>query len=267
MVYGIDKTIIRLPAFSGSFYPTNKQQLRSQLIKFFKNTQKVLIPDKIKALIVPHAGYIYSGQTAAWGYQQLPKNRKIINFILIGPSHNYYLSKLVISKYSIWQTPLGNIKHLTTVPLNKEITINNISHLNEHCLEVQLPFLQYIYNNKFTFSAFLIGSNFNLNNLVQYFIKYFNDSIFIISSDLSHYLPDKQAKKIDQETISAILKYDNNYLLKNSNVACGINAIQILLEIAKIKNWKIKLTSYDTSASFSHDINNVVGYASIAFYE
>jgi AmmeMemoRadiSam system protein B len=245
---------IRPPSFAGTFYPADKNELQTTLSNFFQNSQKIIPPGKnIKALIVPHAGFLYSGQTAAWGYRQLSQNR---HFVLIGPSHRF---ELAASSARFWQTPLGRVKHLPASP------INDPAHLPEHCLEVQLPFLQSLYP-QLSVTCFLTSVPPNLPKTASWLSAQYPKSTFIISSDLSHYLPQSQAAKKDQNTIQAILNLDSQYFLHEENTACGMIGILLLMHLAKLQKWQSQLVCYDTSATASGDPAAVVGYAAIAFY-
>ncbi|MCX6816633.1 MAG: AmmeMemoRadiSam system protein B [Candidatus Beckwithbacteria bacterium] len=247
----------RQAAVAGSFYPDNPLGLKTLLKNYFSHSRPIALNPK--ALILPHAGYIYSGPTAAWGFKQL-KPTKNQHFVLLGPSHHGYFSGLAGSTDKFWQTPLGKIAHLPAKDF-----LNNQPHQLEHCLEVQLPFLQFCLP-EFSFTAFLTGE-LSHQETADYLIKAYPDSIFLVSSDLSHYLPETVANKTDQTTIDAILKLNSGYFADHDNVACGTTAIQILLGIAKTKHWLPQLLCYDTSASASGDKSQVVGYASLGFYE
>lgn len=256
---------VRLPTVAGTFYTDDRKELIKQLEEFFGHTRRIIRNKKIKALIVPHAGYIYSGLTASWGYKQLFQNSNNNHFVLIGPSHHYHFEGIVASQSKTWQTPLGLIQHISP-KTNKGISVGNLQHAIEHSLEVQLPFLQYLYED-FSITSFLTGYSVNFEDAALYLINNFSNSIHIISTDLSHYLPDSIARGTDKKTIGAILKSDFNYFLENDNIACGITGINIILTVAQKKGWKSKLVYYDTSATESKDTSAVVGYAAICFYE
>jgi hypothetical protein len=263
MVSGID---VRKPVVTGSFYPDSKEELISNLNEYFKKAKSIIEDKKIKALIVPHAGYLYSGQTAAWGYKQLPVNTDNPHFVLIGPSHHYLFTGIVCSSANFWQTPLGQAKH---IPIKKEIDqvfIDENPHVPEHSLEVQTPFLQHIYTD-FSISCFLTGDISDYEKISKYFLENYSASIFIISSDLSHYLPEPLAQTKDKRTLKAILEGETNYFLSEENTACGQGAILILMSMAKKENWESRLVYYDTSATASGDESTVVGYAAIGFYK
>jgi hypothetical protein len=244
---------IRPPAVAGSFYPASPEKLKSQLADFFSTAKKLIPANKIlKALIVPHAGYVYSGQTAAWGYAQLPKTLDKPHFVLLGPSHHAGFDGLAASSHLQWQTPLGLVNQIPAQP------VNDSAHLPEHCLEVQLPFLQYLYPD---FSITCL-----LTNWLPQFTINLSQSILIVSSDLSHYLPGPEAKKQDRQTIDAILNLDLKYFSLSDNLACGSGPIVLLIGLARRHNWQARLINYSTSADASGDTSAVVGYAAIAFY-
>lgn len=242
----------RPPAVAGSFYPVERGEILKQLRDFFSQTKKIIVRP-IKALIVPHAGLVYSGQTAAWGYQQI-SNSQQKHFVLIGPSHHDFFSGLVGSSSASWLTPLGAVpqKSLGQLP------INDSAHASEHCLEVQLLFLQSEFKD-FAISCLLTGSETKL--------VLPKDLFLIVSSDLSHYLPQKQAESYDRKTIQAILTGNREFLLENQDCACGRIGILMLMQLAKANHWQAKLIYYDTSATASGDSRRVVGYSAIVFYE
>ena len=247
MVFGT-----RYPAVAGSFYPAEREELKAAINEFFKNTKKV-VSGKVRALIVPHAGLVYSGQTAAWGYQQIsvvPQKQ----FVLLGPSHHEWLTALAASSCQTCLTPLGAVEQKPP----RETEVNDSAHKSEHCLEVQLPFLQYRFKD-FQISCLLTGAETKL--------VLPPNSLLIVSSDLSHYLPQNFAEEYDKKTIEAILTGNRKYLLENEDCACGRIGILMLMKLAKANHWQAKLVCYDTSATASGDSNRVVGYSAIVFYE
>jgi len=260
---------IRPPAVSGSFYPAEKNELATVLSSLFAGTRVMLKNKHIKALVVPHAGFIYSGQTASWGYRQLPQPRAHQHFILLGPSHYEYFLGVAADAAEFWETPLGQIRQrsVSGKPLRSAVIAPSV-HALEHSLEVQLPFLQYLYQNHFSFTALLTGGNLNTHDVAHDLAAHHTSSLFVISSDLSHYLHEKDAREKDKKTIEAILHLDPDYFDREENVACGQEAIKILIEMARVQKWQRQCIHYDTSASAfaSGDKNRVVGYAAIAFY-
>jgi len=263
---------VREPAVAGSFYPENRLILTQQLDTFFKKTNILYNGEKVNALIAPHAGYIYSGQTAMFGYKQLYLDlllREEDNFkvIILAPAHTEYTEGIVITDYNYFRTPLGEVKVNST---KIEAKIDNSPHEREHAIEVQLPFLQYIFkkaDKEFTIIPILVGdiTQEEAKAIAKDISKEItNNTIVIVSSDLSHYKPLAEATEIDNKTIHNIL--DNN--TKASLDACGKNPILVLEEISKLRDWqKPELLKYSTSGDITKDKKAVVGYASISFSE
>ncbi|MFZ5845732.1 MAG: AmmeMemoRadiSam system protein B [Patescibacteria group bacterium] len=254
----------RKAAAGGSFYPNQKKELRQMLAQFFAKTHRLVVADKLRALIVPHAGYSFSGQTAAWGFRQLPRGEKSLHLVLLGPSHYVVFSGLAASGAIVWETPLGKIKQLAPTVLDEPVVVDNRPHLPEHSLEVETPFLQYCLP-AFSLTCLLTGEVLNWEAAADYLEQHFPHSLFVVSSDLSHHLPQKVAQEQDKATIAAILAGDVEYLLSKDNAACGLKAILILIALAKRLGWQGQLLAYDTSARASGETRAVVGYAALAF--
>ncbi|MGE4554529.1 MAG: AmmeMemoRadiSam system protein B [Candidatus Paceibacterota bacterium] len=278
--------MIREPFFSGLFYPEDPLSLKRE-VNFYlsqvnyskeKLTDKNILKKQIKALIVPHAGYQYSALVAAYGFKLL-ENKNIEKVILLGPSHYFSFSRFCLSPFSHFKTPLGNIPSLKISDLESLIKPLKIDlekiffesfeiHQQEHCLEVELPFLQMILKNEFKIIPILISE------IDEALIKEFNKflekifdvkTILIVSSDLSHYYPYQKAVFKDNQTIALILDKDEEKLLKEGE-ACGLNAIYTLLKFSKLMNLTPSLIKYLNSGDTSGNPSKVVGYASIAFY-
>jgi len=250
------KENIRQSVYAGSFYPASKKELTNMIDKFISENKPEKLGGKLKALIVPHAGYIYSAPTAAFGYSALEKThaKKII---LFGPSHHAYLQN-AYSFTGEWDTPIKTTKVKTAdLPV--------IKNDKEHCLEVQLPLLQTVLDG-FDFTPILYGE-IDPKELADIINNEMDDkSVLIASSDLSHYLSYDIAKKIDKETVEAILNLDYEKFLKIGD-ACGKTGIAALISIAKRNKWKAVLLDYRNSGDTAGDKKGVVGYASIAFIE
>lgn len=250
---------IRKPAVAGSFYP--EEGLKEIIKSFFDEAEAKEVKH---GMIVPHAGYIYSGKTAAIGYKSmlefLRKNKKINNIIILGPAHQVAFEGIFQDKNNEWETPLGKIK------LKKiaEVKDEEVPHEKEHSLEVQVPFIQFVaeeLGRELTINPIIVGdlSEFEAKQYAELLSKE-TDCFFIISTDLSHYLNLSYAKDIDKETINAIINHEPQHL-----DACGKNPLKIIIEMAKIKKWEFKLLDYSTSAEESGDESAVVGYAAISF--
>lgn len=254
---------IRKPATAGSFYPKKGGELRTVLAQYLGNVTynsvNSVLFTKPKIIIVPHAGYVYSGQTAAYAYRLLEKFR-YEEIILIGPAHFYQLLNPVTADFAAWETPLGKISVDNSLNRKLHLEVCNYAFAKEHSLEVQLPFLQFIYHNDFCFYPILI--NAYEKEFSQKLASYDNqNTLFIVSSDLSHYYPQTEANFLDKKTIASIL----NRKPKEEIDACGQAGIQAAISLAQNFGLSGQLLHYDTSATASGDISSVVGYAAITF--
>ena len=282
-----EKSKNRKPAVAGSFYPADKKKLTDMLDQLFFSAKPKSISDVI-ALITPHAGYIFSGKTAASAYNQLDPEKQYKNIFIICSSHTEHFEGASIFDSGDFITPLG------TVEVNREISgilksktkfFNSPEspHISEHSIETQLPFLQHKLKNKFKIIPISLGafSSQFCQNIAQELSPYFNsENLFIISSDFSHYPDADGAVKIDSYTAEVILANNSAKFLncisgnralelkiKNlATQACGASSILSLLFITeKIKDLKVSLIDYTNSSDASKDYSRVVGYNAIAF--
>lgn len=268
---------------AGSFYPAEKVEL-SKLVRGFLKKDSGNFGD-LKVLIVPHAGYSYSGSVAGAGFSNLSKDIETV--ILIGSSHDEYFQGAAIYDKGAWETPLGEVfvdEEKASKLINAEdgVISNYKLHKNEHALEVELPFLQTQLTD-FKIVPILVGaSNSDFEKtLSEKIVSIIDDrTVLVVSSDLSHYPTQMVAEKVDKETISAILTGDSNTLLQkieeNMNFgyenlvtcACGESAIKVGLQVAKsIGAERGELFSYANSAFLTGNDSRVVGYASIGFFK
>jgi len=258
---------IRQPIVTGTFYPNESQLLKEMIEGFLHQATTPKLKVQPKALIVPHAGYIYSGQVAAYGFKIL-ENKLYKKIILLGPSHHFSFQGLASSPSGYWETPLGKIECLGKEDLKelkktKEIIESSEIHEPEHCLEVEIPFLQVVLK-EFKIVSFLTGE-LNIKTATKVLEPLIDEeTLILVSSDLSHYYPYKEAQKLDKVTIDAILDNDSKRL-EEFGEACGKTGIDILLEIAKNKHWQPKLLKALNSGDITGDKSQVVGYASIVF--
>jgi AmmeMemoRadiSam system protein B len=262
---------IRKPIVAGQFYPIDKAELEKQVKSFIKRK-----PDNsIKAAIVPHAGYIFSGKCAGKIYSLLPASE---TYIILGVNHNA-LGKDIALSLENFETPLGEVKN--DIELGKEILKklnieeDNNPHKYEHSIEVQLPFLQII--QKDLKIVPIILKNYSLNtckNLAKIIADSANKlkkkTFIIASSDFTHAGPSygfSGSIEIDKKAIDEILKLNSKTFLQvaNTTTICGAGAIATIIETSKLLGAKkAKLLSYYTSAEIMPS-ENKVGYASIAF--
>lgn len=267
---------VRKPAVAGSFYPANKEELSYQINRFLNNVPSPEVKGDLIAMIVPHAGYPFSGQVAAYAYKCL-EGRSFDRVILLGASHHQSFDTIALPDYDYFETPLGKVKVdgdfiRKMKKLSDKIVIDNAPHREEHSFEVQLPFLQMTLKD-FKIVPVLFG-NISLSNCqsLAYALSYLMEDgdLIIASSDLSHYYPYDLAVRLDNKGIDSIVKNDLEGYVKNlaegETEACGAPAIitTMLLAPALGAN-RIELLKYANSGDVTGDKTKVVGYASIIF--
>lgn len=280
---------IRKPAVAGMFYPEDKINLKRTINNFLANVPaenfnyfKKNNVDSIFGMIVPHAGYIYSGQVAAYGYSLL-KNRTLDTVILIGPSHYNYFDGFALPGYQSFRTPLGDIDVDIDLAarLAKEgggvFDYVNTAHIKEHSLEVQLPFLQTVLEESFKVLPVLMGTQSMANvekgaaALEKILRNYDRHYLIVISSDLSHYHTDQEARDMDGKLVKIVDEMNADELMRYTDTglveACGAGPICLLLKLAaKMDRDHIKTLVYRNSGDVSGDKERVVGYMSAAVW-
>lgn len=244
---------MRPAAVAGSFYTDDSVELEQQIRRFLDEAIDSSI-GSCKALIIPHAGYVYSGIVAAAGFKLL-QSAPPKHVFLLGPAHHVPLPGAFLDTNDVWQTPLGSVKLAFPFSLQQ----HELAHAKEHSIEVQVPFLQVI-NPDITITPVCLGS---YDPLLTEQLMTVQD-VIIVSSDLSHYQPYEQATSHDKQTIKKILALDDSLTGED---ACGFYGIKTLIAIAKKKNWKPILIDYKNSGDTAGDKRAVVGYACIAFVE
>ncbi len=257
------KEIIRPSAVSGYFYPSNKQELRSMIMKFLKEGKGEKLKD-VRALICPHAGYVYSGPIAGSCYKQI-MNRTYDKVIILAPSHTLYFKGVSVFNGTHYITPLGKVRidpEINNLYRYDIINYVPLAHLKEHSIEVQLPFLQVTLTN-FTILPLLL-SDVDPEKLAQIIINLIDSStLIIVSSDFSHYYDYKTAKEKDKVCAEAIKNL--NFTLMNKCEACGKKAILTLMYVAKHFKWNPIVIDARNSGDTQGNKQRVVGYMAIAF--
>ena len=261
---------MRAPAVSGQFYPRNKNDLDREISRCFDGVQAGEKP--VLGAIVPHAGYIYSGSTAAHAYSILPEAD---TFVLLGPNHTGYGSPVSVSS-EIWSTPLGevdsDIEFIKALP-RRIIDTDETAHKYEHSIEVQLPFLQHLFRD-FKIVSICMGMQDEETaldvgmELAEAVSKVNKKVVIIASSDFSHYKPDKVAREDDAYFIRSIIDLDipgfYRKLYERNASACGYGPIAAMLTASKALGAKKgTLVKYSTSGDITGDLASVVGYAGI----
>lgn len=258
---------IRPPAVAGSFYPQNASQLNQLLEDYLTNSNVDITPPK--AIIAPHAGYIYSGQVAANVYKNIEKLKtQITRVVLLGPAHRVYVKGIALPSNTHFATPLGNVPIDTDVLKELEhhsyVQFSDTAHEQEHSLEVQLPFLQKVLND-FTLIPLLIG-NAEPDQVVKILKELWggDETLIVISSDLSHFLNYETASETDSNTTRLIENFDYENI--GSSQACGCMPMCGLLKYAHEKNMSIQTLDLCNSGDTAGTKEHVVGYGAYALF-
>ena len=260
---------VRPAAVAGAFYPAQTSALSGTVLallaKAAANSESdVTAP---KAIIVPHAGYIYSGATAALAYAQLAAARgRIRRVVLLGPVHRVAVRGLALPGAAAFATPLGEIEidlaAVAALAGMPQVIVSPAAHAQEHSLEVQLPFLQSVLND-FKLLPLAVG-NATPAEVAQVLERLWGgpETLIVISSDLSHFLPYASAQALDQDTVQQIMKFDGTL---NHQQACGATPVNGLLLAARQHGLQVRLLGLCNSGDSTGDKARVVGYASLAF--
>jgi len=262
---------VRHSVWAGLFYEADPSKLGQDIDQLTSKAQKthIQIPKnkRLRAIIMPHAGYIYSGWTAAHVARVLPADQ-FSKVILLGPDHRIGLKNAAICDVTAYETPLGRINlHKDSAKLRLQPDLFQplpASQDKEHSLEVILPFLQR-YLTDFQLVPVIVGHGDvpRISNALDSIID--SDTLLVVSSDLSHFLSYSEAVARDRETIDEIINLKPDKLVKTDNRACGKVPILILTEIARRHHWQPLLLHYSNSGDTAGDRSRVVGYAAIAF--
>ena len=269
MEYG--QNMIKYPVVDGAFYPKERDTL-ARVIDDFITKQPPDAHGKPKAIVVPHAGYIYSGQIAAFAYQRA-MGHGYKDVIVISPSHHYSNKDFFVGDYDAYDTPLGQIKtnkeKIMQLKQHPEFIFDPQVDSSEHALEVQLPFIKHLLPEaKIVPIIFMRQNRANAKKLAEYLIDILDsETLLVISTDLSHFHRASVAEHKDKTLIEHFLKNDidglYDLLVDRRVEACGFGGIltQMYL-INTFKNTKIENVSYTHSGNISGDNSSVVGYFS-----
>jgi AmmeMemoRadiSam system protein B/AmmeMemoRadiSam system protein A len=265
---------IRKPVYAGSFYPDTPEELTAIIRQFVSRVTPIHVDrpphSSLRALIIPHAGYLYSGWTAAHISLVLKENQ-FRRVIVMGPDHRIGFKGGAISDALAYETPLGQIPMNEDAVrlLQKKDLFRSIpdSDRVEHSVEVVLPYLQY-FLKQFEIIPVVLGQGTDLAERVTAAFDPLLDqtTLLVASSDLSHYLPYQEAVARDRETIKMILDLKADELIKRDNAACGKTPILVLINMARQHDWHPVLLHYSNSGDTAGDRSRVVGYTVIAFY-
>jgi AmmeMemoRadiSam system protein B len=255
---------IRPPAVAGAFYPAEPRRLRDEVDRFLGwEPETAPLP---KALVVPHAGYVYSGAVAASAYRLLrARAQRIRRVVLLGPCHRVALAGLAAPSTSAFATPLGEVcvdlEALAAVADLPQVVFSDAAHRAEHSLEVQLPFLQAVLAD-FRLAPFAVGSA--APQAVAEVLEALwggPETLIVVSSDLSHYHPYREAREIDSASCRRIVA---GHADLGPQEACGAHALNGLLLAARRHGLGISLLDCRNSGDTAGDRDHVVGYAAFA---
>lgn len=257
---------IRPAAVAGIFYPADPEILTRDLNTFLASVQRA--EPTPKALIVPHAGYIYSGAVAASAYGQVNRLRQIVErVVLLGPSHRVALQDMAVPSVDAFETPLGRIP-LDRPVLEKLVAADLVQvwdapHAQDHALEVQLPFLQ-TQLDAFSLVPIAVGQC-DAQPVAQVLDALWGgpETLIVVSSDLSHFHDYETARALDQATADAICKREGHL---SGTQACGCHAVNGLMLSARRKNLAVTLLDLRNSGDTAGGPDRVVGYGSFAIH-
>ncbi|NQT26097.1 AmmeMemoRadiSam system protein B [candidate division KSB1 bacterium] len=280
---------VRQPARAGQFYPGSERELAQVIDGFLAHSKQlnVEVPGPIHALWAPHAGYVFSGQVAANAYQQV-RGQKYDAVLILGPAHTMYLQGASIGDWESYLTPLGKAqihRELTDrlVAATPLIQSNNQAHLQEHSVEVQIPFIQTVLPGV-PIVPMVVGnlSYPDCERLAQILYKNTKDMrvLFVASSDMSHYPSYDDAMTADAKVLNAVEAWDTKEVMrldmasvreKTSNLDCALcgksTLVTVMLAAQYFDASRVKMLPYQNSGDISGDKKRVVGYGAALFYE
>lgn len=268
---------VRQAQVAGYFYPSDPVILKNELLKLLESAEPIKKYDKIFGIVAPHAGYVYSGKTAAYAYNLL-KEKDIRTVVVISPSHSEYFPGICIYEGDTYETPFGEIE-MDKLKINKLCEESRIifkgmqGHRKEHALEVQLPFLQLMLQD-FKIIPIVMGdqSKMFIDELAANLIKIYDDKTLIVSSsDLSHFHDAETSDKLDSIIENRINNFDFDSLQADLEInkceACGGGPIVAMMKAASLLNINhSEVLNRTNSGEVTGDTNEVVGYLSAVVY-
>jgi len=274
---------LRFSAVAGQFYPGEKKELEEMIEGFLKEAKIPKIEGEIFGILVPHAGYVFSGLVAAHCYRAI-QGKKFETVVLIGDSHYEYFDGVSVWDRGEWETPLGRVKvdeelAREILDFSKRFFVKDSAHLFEHSLEVQVPFLQKVLKN-FKILPLIFGSeDKDWKELAKAILKLMEKRkiLVVASADLSHYPPYEIAIEVDKRTIEGILSLDPEKFKEKietlkklfpdvDTFACAQDTIKTILEISRNLKGKAKLLKYQNSGDTIYgEKSQVVGYSAVVF--
>lgn len=260
---------VRPAAVAGAFYPGSPGQLRKMVEELLREAPAPSAPAP-KAIIAPHAGYVYSGPIAASAFHAVASAAKTIErVVLLGPAHFVPIRGLALPDESSFETPLGEVaiypegaRESLRLP---QVLVQPAAHVREHSLEVEIPFLQVLLGEGFEIVPLVVGDA-SSEDVAEVLDRLWGgpETLIVISSDLSHYLSYEQASAVDRATAEQILALDEPL---HGRQACGARPVNGLLLTARRKGLVPELLDLRNSGDTAGDRDRVVGYGAFAFRE
>lgn len=267
---------IRPSAIAGTWYPDNSQRLRNSIEGYLSTASSPKLTGEVVGLVVPHAGYRYSGKVAAYAFTAITE-MQFDNVVVISPSHQYYPQALLTSAHQAYETPLGNIQinrgmvnQLSDLILEQlGFSVAPIANDDEHSLEIELPFLQVVLKTPFSLVPIMIRDQSKaaaqaLGTSLAQVIKE-THTLLVASTDLSHFHTAAQAEQLDHAVLDEMAGFNPEGLYKlnesGRGQACGLGAVAAIMWAARALGAdQISVVNYATSADTTGDSTSVVGY-------
>jgi hypothetical protein len=259
---------VRRPAVAGQFYPANPDRLRREIAKYIDQASLPPGLGMVRAVIAPHAGTIYSGPTAGYAFKALRQVADdVATVFLLGPAHRVPVEGVALGSYSAFRTPLGDVpvdvdRVSDMLDCPSLYSRSSGAHDFEHCLEVEVPFLQVVLSD-FQLVPMLFGRVAPRKVAADLVDRVGHGDLVVVSSDLSHFYSYEAARKLDQGFLNALLEGDERNV--EAGEACGRAPVATLMDMAERLKWEPHLLDYRTSGDTAGDRSRVVGYASIAY--
>lgn len=259
---------VRSPAVAGSFYPADPRTLRPMIAGFLDGARPHVDAGRPtpKAVVAPHAGYVYSGSTAGLAYAEVERRRdEVSRVVLLGPCHRVAVRGLALPGARAFRTPLGDVPLADVAGQRLPHVVSSPDvHRLEHSLEVHVPFLQTVLGD-FELAAFAVGdaAPHEVGAVIEA-LWGGPETLVVISTDLSHYLAYDDARRVDAETIDQVLALDG---VVDHRRACGAGPLNGLLDVCRTRSLRPELLGACNSGDTAGDKHRVVGYASFAVRE
>lgn len=260
---------IRPPAVAGTFYSDRPDKLAAAVENLLDQAQDAGL-GPVRALIAPHAGYRYSGPVAASAFRQLRAdgNGQPPTIYLLGPAHYVHVESIALSPAATFETPLGLVAQNRAaiddlLARGRAYQLHPLAHEPEHCLEVELPFLQAVLPAGFDLVAMLCGQPDVAQVAADLAELLRPDDLVVVSSDLSHFHRYEVAQALDRSILEAIVAGDVPQASQGE--ACGLQPILVLMHLAQLNGWTAHLLDYRNSGDTGGDKSRVVGYGAVAY--